>query len=93
MGDGDGERLTRRGVLAGVAGAAGVGLVGGAGTRAFLRDAETVPGSILGNPYEGARVNLELGCGNDACTAEEDGDSVSFAFEGIEPGDSGSTTV
>jgi hypothetical protein len=98
MGDGDGGRLTRRHVLAGVAGAAGVGLIGGAGTRAFLRDTEVVPGEALGNPYEGARVDVTLRCGDDsdssdACTAEEDGEGVSFAFEDIEPGDSGSTVV
>lgn len=92
MSDWNGEWLTRRGVLAGVAGTAGVGLVGGAGTRAFLRDTEAVPGSVFGNPYEGARVDLQLGCGSDACTPAEDGDGVSFAFEGIEPG-SGSSTV
>lgn len=83
--DDEGKRLTRRGVLAGVAGAAGVGLLGGAGTRAFLRDTETVPGSALGNPYQGNHLDLELRCpdGDDACTAEAD--SVSFAFEGIDP--------
>lgn len=93
MADGEG-RLTRRGILAGVAGAAGVGLAGGAGTRAFLRDTETVPGSVLGNPYEGARVALRLRCGeSNACTPAEDGDGVSFSFEGVEPGAEGSTVV
>lgn len=94
--DADGKRLTRRRVLAGVAGAAGVGLVGGAGTRAFLRDTEVVPGSALGNPYEGARVDVALRCGDSdsgACTAEEDDEGVSFAFEDVEPGSDGSTVV
>lgn len=83
--DGDGKRLTRRRILAGVAGATGVGLVGGAGTRAFLRDTEVVPGSALGNPYQGNHLDLELRCpgGDAACTAEAD--SVSFAFEGVDP--------
>ena len=84
-GDASGTRLTRRRVLAGVAGATGIGLVGGAGTRAFLRDTEVVPGSALGNPYEGTHLDLELRCpeGDPACTAEAD--SVSFGFEGIDP--------
>ena len=83
--DAGGKRLTRRRILAGVAGSAGIGLIGGAGTRAFLRDTEVVPGSALGNPYEGNHLDLNLYCPNSdgACTAE--GDSVSFAFEGVDP--------
>jgi hypothetical protein len=90
--DAGGKRLTRRRILAGVAGAAGIGLVGGAGTRAFLRDTEVVPGSALGNPYQGNHLDLNLYCPNSdgACTAEVD--SVSFAFEGVDPPTSGATT-
>lgn len=93
MGDGDDGRLTRRRILAGVAGAAGIGMLGGAGTSAFLRDTEVVPGSVLGNPYSGANLDLRLRCAgpSGACTSTEDG--VSFAFADIEPGDDGSTTV
>jgi hypothetical protein len=90
--DDERDRLTRRRVLAGVAGATGVGLVGGAGTRAFLRDTEVVPGSALGNPYEGNHLDLELSCPDPdgACTTEAD--SVSFAFEGVDPPAEGATT-
>jgi len=88
----DGKRLTRRRILAGIAGSAGVGLVGGAGTRAFLRDTEAVPGSALGNPYEGTHLNLEISCPDPdgACTA--DADKVSFAFEDVDPPASSATT-
>jgi hypothetical protein len=86
-------RLSRRRILAGVAATAGLGAVGGAGTRAVLRDTETVPGSVLGNPYEGTRVDLELSCGEtgDVCTVQADG--VSFAFENVGPGSSDSVEV
>jgi len=88
----DERRLTRRRLLTGVAGATGIGLVGGAGTRAFLRDTEAVPGSVLGNPYEGNHLDLEIRCsdGDGACNA--DADSVSFAFERVDPPAEGKTT-
>ena len=90
--DTDGKRLTRRRILAGVAGSAGIGLIGGAGTRAFLRDTEVVPGSALGNPYQGNHLDLELSCPDPdgACTAEAD--SVSFAFANVDPPAEGGTT-
>ena len=87
-----GTSLTRRRLLAGVAGASGLGLIGGAGTRAFLRDTEVVPGSALGNPYQGNHLDLELRCPEsaEACIAEAD--SVSFAFADVDPPDDGVTT-
>jgi len=93
MGDEGAGPLTRRRLLAGVAGATGIGLLGGAGTSAFLRDTEVVPGSVLGNPYSGANLDLQLRCAgpSGACQPTEDG--VSFGFADIEPGDDGSTTV
>lgn len=90
--DADGKRLTRRRILAGVAGATGVGLVGGAGTRAFLQDREVIPGSALGNPYQGNHLDLQLSCPDGAATCTADADSVSFAFEGVDPPASGATT-
>lgn len=85
MADGNGgRRLTRRRVLGGVAGAAGVGLIGGAGTRAFLGDTEIVSGSDLGNPYGASYLDLQLSCGGSGtCSTVENG--VAFSLKDISP--------
>lgn len=86
-----GEGWSRRRLLATLGGATAVGAVGGATTRAVLSDTEPVPGDLLGNPYEGGRLQLSLDCVGDVCTTEAG--TVAFAFTDLEPPTSGSIEI
>jgi hypothetical protein len=85
MGEDDPGRLSRRRVLTGFAGAVGVGTLGGAGTRAFFGDTEGVPGSLLGNPYAGGYLDLELSCHSEDESCSVRGDGIELALTRIDP--------
>ncbi|MEF8779567.1 MAG: hypothetical protein V5A46_02655 [Haloferacaceae archaeon] len=79
--------LSRRQILASV-GAIGVaGTFTGAGTYALLESRRSYSGTVQTG---GVGIGVELDCESDdtACSASDDG-RLSFAFDGIEPGDRG----
>lgn len=83
--------MSRRRLLAALGGVGGLGVLGGAGTRAALHDSARIPVSILGSPYRGEELRVEARCRGPACTVEDD--RVTFAFTDIDPPASGSTTL
>lgn len=78
---------SRREILAGASGIGVFGAVGGAGTYAVLNDAEEFPGSSIA----AGELDLDIDCQDGGC--ETDGNAVSFSFDGIEPGDTGTRTI
>lgn len=91
MSEDEGSGRTRRRLLSGIAGVAGLGFLGGAGTRAVLQDTQVIPGRLIGNPYTGGRLRLDTTCGAPPCSVEND--AVTFEFTDIEPPATGTTTL
>ena len=81
--------LSRRQILASV-GAIGVaGAFTGAGTHALLTGEQRVSGTL---ETGGVGIGVELDCEGNYCSVTPDG-RLSFGFDGIEPGDTGSVTI
>ncbi|AUX09702.1 hypothetical protein AArcSl_2077 [Halalkaliarchaeum desulfuricum] len=81
--------LSRRQILASV-GAIGVaGAFTGAGTHALLNEGQRVSGTL---ETGGVGIGVELDCEENYCSVSPDGE-LSFGFDGIEPGDSGSVSI
>ncbi|WP_276256494.1 DUF7467 domain-containing protein [Halomontanus rarus] len=77
--------VTRRQLLASVGGVGAFGAIGGARTHALLTDTER----FSMNPIGTGEIALTVDC--DRCY--RDGNAVGFSFAGIEPGDTGRTTI
>lgn len=88
---GNGLSTNRRTVLSVLGGIGGLGVLAGAGTRALLRDTERIPGSVLGTPFTGNRLELDATC--DASTCSSETDQITFAFTDIDPPASGTTAI